>query len=56
MSIEKQKNVLSINPKEYETLSSISMQKQGNKTIELRGITEQNGEQKNTFWNRTGEC
>lgn len=44
------KNVLSINPKEYETLSSISMQKQGNKTIELRGITEENGEQKNTFW------
>lgn len=44
------KNVLSINPEEYEILSSISMEKQGNKTIELKGITEQNGEEKSIFW------
>lgn len=44
------KNVLSINPKEYETLSSVCIEKQGNKAIKLNGVTEQNGEEKNTFW------
>ena len=45
------KNILSINSKEYETLSSVSIEKQGNKTIKLKATTEQNGETKNTYWN-----
>ena len=44
------KNVLTINPTEYETLSNISIAKTGNTSIELKSFTEEDGDKKNILW------
>ena len=44
------KNVMTINPTKYESLSNISIKKSGNKDIELKSVTETNGNTKNTYW------